>query len=176
VIRVRICTKQYYAIWRFIMKFLWLWQALTTNSSIPSITTCYFCGLPFFISIHWCNSRIQNVDLLYVRITWPKERLHFFLEIIYESIWWHVTDFRLSSEIMQAKMVYGNTGFFSWHGYVLHEGITYKSCVPRTSQMTSRLLRHMAAAMHAHNVLCNSYNTWPLLCARITCYVTVITE
>jgi hypothetical protein len=27
-----------------------------------------------------------------------------------------------------------------WHGYVLHEGITYKSRVPRTSQMTSRLL------------------------------------
>jgi hypothetical protein len=32
--------------------------------------------------------------------------------------------------------------FFFWHGYVLHEGITYKSRVPRTSQMTSRLLRH----------------------------------
>jgi hypothetical protein len=46
-----------------------------------------------------------------------------------------------------------------WHGYVLHEGITYKSHVPRTSQMTSRLLRHTAAAMCAHNVLCNSYNT-----------------
>jgi hypothetical protein len=46
-----------------------------------------------------------------------------------------------------------------WHGYVLHEGITYKSCVPRTSQMTSRLLRHTAAAMRAHNVLCNSYNS-----------------
>jgi hypothetical protein len=36
-----------------------------------------------------------------------------------------------------------------WHGYVLHEGITYKSRVPRTSQMTSRLLRHTAAAMRA---------------------------
>jgi hypothetical protein len=46
-----------------------------------------------------------------------------------------------------------------WHGYVLHEGITYKSRVPRTSQMTSRLLRNTAAAMRA----------------RITCYVTVIT-
>jgi hypothetical protein len=62
-----------------------------------------------------------------------------------------------------------------WHGYVLHEGIKYKSRVPRTSQMTSRLLRHTAVAMRAHNVLCNSYNTRPLLCARITCYVTVIT-
>jgi hypothetical protein len=62
-----------------------------------------------------------------------------------------------------------------WHGYVLHEGITYKSRVPRTSQMTSRLLCHTAAAVRAHNVLCNSYNTRPLLCARITCYVTVIT-
>jgi hypothetical protein len=41
-----------------------------------------------------------------------------------------------------------------WHGYVLHEGITYKSRVPRNSQMTSRLLRHTAAAMRAHNVLC----------------------
>jgi hypothetical protein len=61
-----------------------------------------------------------------------------------------------------------------WHGYVLHEGITYKSRVPRTSQMTSRLLRHTAAAMRAYNVLCNSCNTRPLLCARITCYVTVI--
>jgi hypothetical protein len=29
--------------------------------------------------------------------------------------------------------------------------------------------------MRAHNVLCNSYNTRPLLCARIACYVTVIT-
>jgi hypothetical protein len=51
-----------------------------------------------------------------------------------------------------------------WHGYVLHEGITYKSRVPRTSQMTSRLLRNTAAATRAHNVLCNSY------------YVTVITH
>jgi hypothetical protein len=46
-----------------------------------------------------------------------------------------------------------------WHGYVLHEDIPYKSRVPRTSQMTSRL-----------------YVTRPLLCARITCYVTVITH
>jgi hypothetical protein len=61
-----------------------------------------------------------------------------------------------------------------WHGYVLHEGITYKSRVPRTSRMTSRLLRHTAAVMRAHSVLCNSYNTRPLLFARITCYVTVI--
>jgi hypothetical protein len=62
-----------------------------------------------------------------------------------------------------------------WHEYVLHEGITYKSHVLHTSQTTSRLLRHTAAAMRAHNVLCNSYNTRPLLCERITCYVTVIT-
>jgi hypothetical protein len=47
---------------------------------------------------------------------------------------------------------------------VLHEGITYKSRVPRTSQMMSRLLRQTAAAMRTHNVLCNSY------------YVTVITH
>jgi hypothetical protein len=46
-----------------------------------------------------------------------------------------------------------------WHGYVLHEGIIYKSRVPRTSQMTSRLLCHTAAAMRAHNVLCISYNS-----------------
>jgi hypothetical protein len=63
---------------------------------------------------------------------------------------------------------------YYWHGYVLHEGITYKSRVPLTSQMTSRLLCHTAAAMRAHNMLCNSYNTRPLLCARITYYVTVI--
>jgi hypothetical protein len=63
-----------------------------------------------------------------------------------------------------------------WHGYVLHEGITYKSRVPRTSQMTSRLLCHTAAAMRAHNLLCNSHNTRPLLRARTTCYVTVITH
>jgi hypothetical protein len=44
--------------------------------------------------------------------------------------------------------------FTFWHGYVLHEGITYKSRVPRTSQMTSRLLSYTAAAMRAHNVLC----------------------
>jgi hypothetical protein len=48
---------------------------------------------------------------------------------------------------------------FYWHGYVLHEGITYKSRVPITSQMMSRLLRHTAAAMRVHNVLCNSYNS-----------------
>jgi hypothetical protein len=33
----------------------------------------------------------------------------------------------------------------------------------------------MAAAMRAHNLLYNSYNTWLLLCACITCCVTVIT-
>jgi hypothetical protein len=47
--------------------------------------------------------------------------------------------------------------FVCWHGYVLHEGITYKSRVSRTSQMTSRLLRHTAVVMPAHNVLCNSF-------------------
>jgi hypothetical protein len=52
---------------------------------------------------------------------------------------------------------------------VLHIKVAY-----RTSQMTSGLLRNTAAAMRAHNVLCNSYKTQPLLCARITCYVTVI--
>jgi hypothetical protein len=36
--------------------------------------------------------------------------------------------------------------------------------------------RHAAAAMRANNVLRNSYNTRPLLCARTTCYVTVITR
>jgi hypothetical protein len=49
--------------------------------------------------------------------------------------------------------------FIFWHGYVLHEGITYKSRIPHTSQMTSRLLRHTAAAMRERNVLCNSYNS-----------------
>jgi hypothetical protein len=53
---------------------------------------------------------------------------------------------------------------------VLHIKVAY-----RTSQMTSRLLRNTVAAMRAHNVLCKSYNTRPLLWARITCYVTVIT-
>jgi hypothetical protein len=36
--------------------------------------------------------------------------------------------------------------------------------------------RHAAAAMRANNVLRNNYNTRPLLCAPITCYVTVITH
>jgi hypothetical protein len=46
---------------------------------------------------------------------------------------------------------------FIWHGYVLHEGTGYHGRVPLISQMTSRLLRHTAAAMRAHNVLCNSH-------------------
>jgi hypothetical protein len=46
-----------------------------------------------------------------------------------------------------------------WYGYVLHEGTAYQGRVPRISQMTSRLLRHTAAAMRKHNVLCNSYNS-----------------
>jgi hypothetical protein len=45
-----------------------------------------------------------------------------------------------------------------WHGYVLHECTAYHGRAPRISQMTSRLLRHTAAAMRAHNVLCNSYD------------------
>jgi hypothetical protein len=76
---------------------------------------------------------------------------------------------------MLIKLLIFEILFYFWHGYVSHEGITYKSRVPRTSQMTSSLLGHTAAAVRAHNVLCNSYNTRPLLCARITCYVTVIT-
>jgi hypothetical protein len=74
-----------------------------------------------------------------------------------------------------ASLRHAHLGSFFWHGYVLHEGITYKSRVPRTSQMTSRLLLHTAAAKRTHNMLRNSYNTRPLLCVRITCYVTVIT-
>jgi hypothetical protein len=46
-----------------------------------------------------------------------------------------------------------------WHGYVLHKGTAYQGRVPRISQMTSRLLRHTAAAIRAHNVLCNGYNS-----------------
>jgi hypothetical protein len=46
-----------------------------------------------------------------------------------------------------------------WHGYVFHEGTAYHGRVPSISQMTSRILRHTAAAMRAHNVLCNSYNS-----------------
>jgi hypothetical protein len=38
--------------------------------------------------------------------------------------------------------------------------------------VTSELVR----LLFAHNVLRNSYNTRPLLCVRITCYVTVITQ
>jgi hypothetical protein len=57
-------------------------------------------------------------------------------------------------------LLYKETDFLRpkyWHGYVLHEGTAYHGRVPRISQMTSRLLRHTAAAMRAHNVLCNSY-------------------
>jgi hypothetical protein len=63
---------------------------------------------------------------------------------------------------------------------VLHEGITYKSRVLCTSQITSRLLLHTAAAMRMHNVLCNSYNTAAamrmhnMLCNSY--YVSVITH
>jgi hypothetical protein len=73
------------------------------------------------------------------------------------------------------RTIHWYTIFVFCHGYVLHEGITYKTRVQRTSQMMSRFLRYTVAAVRAHNVLCNSYNTRPLLCARITCYVTVIT-
>jgi hypothetical protein len=49
------------------------------------------------------------------------------------------------------------TNISNRHGYVLHEGTAYHGRVQRISQMTSRLLRNTAAAMGAHNVLCNSY-------------------
>jgi hypothetical protein len=42
------------------------------------------------------------------------------------------------------------------------------------SHSHSHKWRHAAAAMRANNVLRNSYNTRPLLCVLITCYVTVI--
>jgi hypothetical protein len=58
--------------------------------------------------------------------------------------------------------------------------VLHKRRVPRTSQMTSRLLRHTALAMLAHNVLCNSYNTAAAMRAhnmlRNSYYVTVITH
>jgi hypothetical protein len=56
-----------------------------------------------------------------------------------------------------------------WHGYALHEGTAYQGRAPRISQMTSRLLRHTAAAMRAHNVLCNSYNSITVT-SRGRCY------
>jgi hypothetical protein len=43
-----------------------------------------------------------------------------------------------------------------------------KSRVPRTSQMTSRLLRRTAAAMRAHNVFCNRYSVTVITHGR--CY------
>jgi hypothetical protein len=53
-----------------------------------------------------------------------------------------------------------------WHGYVLHEGNAYQGRAPRISQMTSRLLRHTAAAMRAHNVLCKLFTSHGRCCAR----------
>jgi hypothetical protein len=54
---------------------------------------------------------------------------------------------------------------------VLHIKVAYR--VPH--KWRHAFLCHTAAAMRARNVLCNSYNTRPLLCTRIPCYVTVIT-
>jgi hypothetical protein len=88
------------------MTFLWLWRALTTDPSIPSPTTFCFCGVPVCTSIHWCNNRIQNVDLLYVKIIRP------YSDYIWKYMMANISDFRLSSEIMKPKMKYRNTGFF----------------------------------------------------------------
>jgi hypothetical protein len=41
----------------------------------------------------------------------------------------------------------------NWHRYVLHQGTAFQGRALCKSQMTSRVLRHMAAAMRAHNVL-----------------------
>jgi hypothetical protein len=40
-----------------------------------------------------------------------------------------------------------------WHGYVLHQGTASQVRALCKSQMKSRVLRHTAAAMRAHNVL-----------------------
>jgi hypothetical protein len=40
-----------------------------------------------------------------------------------------------------------------WHGYVLHQGTASQGRALCKSQMTSRVLRHTAAAMRAHNML-----------------------
>jgi hypothetical protein len=40
-----------------------------------------------------------------------------------------------------------------WHGYVLHQGTASQGRALCKSQMTSRVLRHTAAAIRAHNVL-----------------------
>jgi hypothetical protein len=132
-----------------------------------SFTNAFFWGMTLapFYSEHASHRFLQNTDTFYQTKPTNKpnhveshtRRTHCNLDTFYFVF------------VFVFKFIY-------WHGYVLHEGITYKSRVPRTSQMTSRLLRHTAAAMHAHNMLCNSYNTRPLLCARIMCYVTVITH
>jgi 23S rRNA maturation-related 3'-5' exoribonuclease YhaM len=65
---------------------------------------------------------------------------------------------------------------------VLQEGTAYHGRAPRISQMTSGLLRHTAAAMRAHNVLCNSYLCHTAAAMRahnVLCnsyYITVIKE
>jgi hypothetical protein len=47
-----------------------------------------------------------------------------------------------------------------------------RRCAPNRQIVTSELVR----LLFAHNVLRNSYKTRPLLCVRITCYVTVIVD
>jgi hypothetical protein len=42
-------------------------------------------------------------------------------------------------------------------------------CVAYATHSTLKPVPTQYAALRAHNVLCNSYNTRPLLCARITC-------
>jgi hypothetical protein len=54
--------------------------------------------------------------------------------------------------------------------------VTMRVRVRSDAHSHSHKLRHAAAAMRANNVLRNRYNTRPLLCAPITCYVTVITH
>jgi hypothetical protein len=70
-----------------------------------------------------------------------------------------------------------------WHGYVLRQGtvsqgLTPAHCIPLIahialckSQMTSRVLRHMAAAMRVHNVLQGTVEQLRWIVAAFLVYV-----
>jgi hypothetical protein len=60
----------------------------------------------------------------------------------------------------------------SWHGYVLHQGTASQGLTPAHSHCIP-LIAHIALCHKWRHAF---YVTRPLLCARITCYVTVITE
>jgi hypothetical protein len=86
-------------------------------------------------------------------MNWVYTKLHRKLKKISTKSLFYFVEAGPGRGLEDIKKEFNVNCFDFWHGYVLHQGTAFQGRALCKSQMMSRVLRHTAAAMRAHNVL-----------------------